>query len=62
MIPKPGDSFRSFDGYKYHVVSLIKDGDYQLIIVKYYGKRKQWWHYEIWCIMEYELHARCQWG
>lgn len=33
--------------YKYHVVSIINDGKRKLIVFRYYGKHKQWWHYEI---------------
>ena len=25
------------------------------VVVKYYGKRKRWWHYEVWSLFEYNL-------
>ena len=30
--------------YKIHIVAII---DETQIVYKYYGKHKQWWHYEI---------------
>ncbi len=33
--------------YKYHIVNIFKDNDLWLIVFKYYGKHKQWWHYEL---------------
>lgn len=48
-----------YDGYKYHVVAIVKDEhgnrDEVLYILKYYGKRKQWWHYEVWEEIVYKL-------
>jgi hypothetical protein len=32
---------------KYHIVDIIKDKSTELVIYKWYGKHKQWWHYEI---------------
>lgn len=32
------------DNYLYHVRSVV---DNNIVVVKYYGKHKQWWHYEI---------------
>ena len=46
-IPAIGSTWR-YDGYKYHVVAIVNDGDEVLIVVKYFGKRRQWWHYEVW--------------
>jgi hypothetical protein len=34
-------------GYKSYVVDIIKDGEKSLVIWKWYGKHKQWWHYKI---------------
>ena len=30
----------------YHYVTTIEDNGLRVHIVKYFGKRKQWWHYE----------------
>lgn len=35
-------------GYKYHIVLSFNDAGQTFFVVKYYGKYKQWWHYEIW--------------
>ena len=35
-------SFR-YDGYLYHVLGIFDDEN---VAVKYYGKHKQFWHYE----------------
>ena len=35
--------------YKYHLVSIIQDKEnsIELVVSKYYGKYKQYWHYQI---------------
>lgn len=43
---KKETKFRYKD-YLYHVVGKSEDNDTILIIVKYFGKYKKWWHYEI---------------
>lgn len=43
---KKGTKFR-YKGYLYHVVDKCDDNGTILIIVKYFGKYKKWWHYEI---------------
>ena len=43
---KRGTKFR-YQGYLYHVLCVCGDNDTTLIIVKYFGKYKKWWHYEI---------------
>ena len=35
-------------GYKYHYVTSIEDCGSTLHVVKYFGRHKQWWHYEVW--------------
>lgn len=35
-------------GVKYHYVTSFEDGGDTLHVVKYFGKHKQWWHYEVW--------------
>ena len=42
-----GYSFRVKE-YKYHVVLSFTDNAETYYVVKYFGKYKQWWHYEIW--------------
>lgn len=34
--------------YKYHLVLSFEDNGNVFYVVKYYGRYKQWWHYEIW--------------
>ena len=38
-----------FRGYLYHVVLSFQDSGNEdtMYVVKYYGKHKQWWHYEV---------------
>lgn len=43
---KKYDTFRDRD-YKYHVVTILDEEPETQVVIKYYGKRKQWWHYEI---------------
>jgi len=43
---KKGESYRAKIGtynYKIHILEIIEG----MIVYKYYGKHKQWWHYEI---------------
>jgi len=46
----PGDTFYLRKGlpsdplYKCHVVAVV---DECMVVYKWYGKRKQWWHYEV---------------
>ncbi len=43
---KAGDCFyKKNDSYKYHIVTILEDEGQ--IVYKYFGKYKQWWHYEI---------------
>ena len=42
---RPGDIFWDDHGYKCHVVVNLKKE--QQIVFKFYGKRKQWWHYSV---------------
>ncbi len=45
---KKGDVFYTRVGpgkpYKAHVVAIV-DGN--MVVYKYYGRHKQWWHYEV---------------
>ncbi|HPJ86769.1 MAG TPA: hypothetical protein PLU55_01510 [Candidatus Pacearchaeota archaeon] len=41
---KIGDKFRD-KNYLYHVVEIIEDGEEAIIVYKYFGKHKRWWHY-----------------
>lgn len=34
-------------GILYHIVLSFLDAERLYYVVKYYGKRKQWWHYEV---------------
>lgn len=49
---KIGDTFYKRDGIKYHIVNILTDNYVQLIVYKFFGKNKRWWHYEI---EEYEI-------
>lgn len=44
-----GDCFYYQNGteYKHHIVAIVEDGENVMVVHKYYGKHKQWWHYEI---------------
>ena len=44
---KIGDIFYDENGYKCHIVSLLKEESEPQIVYKYFGKHKQWWHYHI---------------
>ena len=44
---KVGETFRIFIGvndYKIHICAIV---DEEMVLYKYYGKHKQWWHYEV---------------
>lgn len=43
---KKGDKFRC-DGYLYHIVLPFEDNGEMLYVVKYYGKYRKWWHYDV---------------
>ncbi len=43
--------------YKYHVVAILEEEKH--IVVKYYGKRKQWWHYEVESFYHYDSYFGC---
>jgi hypothetical protein len=49
---KVGMKFKEKQGYKCHILAIIEDTENpglfsKQIVYKYYGKRKQWWHYDI---------------
>lgn len=50
---KEGDKYHLFGHYhrigktKIHIIKIIKDNGKKLIVYKWYGLRKQWWHYEL---------------
>ena len=33
---------------KYHYVTSFEDGGSTQHVVKFFGRYKQWWHYEVW--------------
>lgn len=45
---KPGDTFLIDRGpgkpYKAHVLAIVDDC---MVVFKWYGRKKQWWHYEV---------------
>ncbi|MCO4819798.1 MAG: hypothetical protein KC517_09250 [Bacteroidetes bacterium] len=47
FIPDIGSTFYIRVGankYKIHIVAVV---DCDMVVYKYFGKHKQWWHYEI---------------
>ena len=43
---KVGDTFRN-KVHKYHVITILDKEPYTQIVLKYYGRWKQYWHYEV---------------
>ena len=43
---KVGDKFRDIKCL-YHIVNIFEDNGETFIVFKYFGKHKQWWHYEL---------------
>ena len=56
-LPPPGEAFY-FDGYKYHIIGYIQDGNETLVVLKYYGKNKRWWHYEVWTEFQFGIRTK----
>lgn len=56
-----GSTFR-YDGRKYHIIGHCydedKDGKKLIYIVKFFGKYKQWWHYEVMTSEEFDWHIK----
>lgn len=43
---KKGDSLYKYkDSSKYHILHVDKNEE--IVVLKWFGKHKQWWHYEI---------------
>jgi hypothetical protein len=55
---KIGDVFYiqlSYQNYrKCHIVNIFEDNEETMIVYKFYGKYKQWWHYEVEHLWAYE--------
>ena len=52
--------YEKLDGRrKHHIVSIIQDGDTGIVVSKYYGIYKQWWHYEIMEIDNMQSYFEC---
>lgn len=47
-----------YQDQKYHLVQTIEDDGKTFYIVKFYGKYRQWWHYEIWSEDEYQYKTK----
>ena len=44
---KKGQTYKSRisnRNYKIHIVAVVDEG---MVVYKFYGKHKQWWHYEV---------------
>ena len=53
---KIGDSFKNNKfKVKCHIVGFLKEEKIPQIIWKYFGKRKQWWHYQIESMYAFDL-------
>jgi hypothetical protein len=57
---KEGDTFIDDHGYKCHVVTNLPKEQGGRIVFKYYGKRKQWWHYFIESYFYFEFRMRTE--
>lgn len=44
---------------KYHFLKFVNDGDTWLMICKFYGVHKQWWHYECFELEDWVDKAEC---
>lgn len=33
--------------YKYHVVAILQNEPIPQVVLKHFGRHKQWWHYEV---------------
>jgi hypothetical protein len=45
---KIGENFyQKNDFRKYHIVGFLENEEIPQIIYKYFGRYKQWWHYEV---------------
>lgn len=56
-----GDTFYSKEVgsvYKNHIVAILTEEDVPMIVYKYYGKHRQWWHYEIKAVYEFNWYIR----
>jgi hypothetical protein len=39
--------YKKNDFHKYHLVGILENEPQPQVIYKYFGRYKQWWHYEI---------------
>lgn len=65
MVFKIGDTFRvrlmnHREDKKIHITNILKScyKDQKLIVLKWYGKHKQWWHYELMYDFELEMYVK----
>lgn len=56
---KQGSIFWDFD-YKYHIVDIISDEKGKVFVFRYFGKHRQYWHYEV--KTEYQMYLCFKWG
>lgn len=54
---KEGDTF-SYDGDKHHILVNLKKEEQ--IVFKYYGKHKQYWHYDVESYFWFEIRMRVE--
>ena len=55
-----GTTFKRIkDRRKYHVIARIKDRGEYVIVYKFYGIYKQWWHYKV--EEEWKLNYEIKW-
>ncbi len=55
---KIGDTFRD-RLYKYHVITILDKEPYTQIVLKYYGRWKQYWHYEVRSLFDIQERLKC---
>ena len=45
---KEGQTFyKKRDNRKCHIVKIFKDKNEKIVVTKYFGIHKRWWHYEV---------------
>lgn len=52
----PGDKYHiccGYYGFRPYLIHVLAIVDNNMIVIKWYGKHKQWWHYEV--LSDWEL-------
>lgn len=58
--PRPTSAPKTFryNDRKYHIVTSFEDNGEIYYVVKYFGRYKQWWHYEVLSSFELALQTK----